>query len=67
MKIEIYDNPSSNSYTWILYDGPDGIDAYEGISNSLGEAFESIVYYREYNSLNYCEATSESGTYSPTI
>jgi hypothetical protein len=40
-------------YHWSMYDGPDGIDHYEGVANSLGCAFEKIVTQRVINSRYY--------------
>ena len=36
-----------------MYDGPDGIDHYEGVANSLGCAFEKIITQRVINSRYY--------------
>jgi len=41
MKLEvIYRN---GHYYWILFDGPDGIDQFEGVANSLGCAMEQVI------------------------
>lgn len=52
MLIKILGN-SNGSYDWFLWDGPDGIDEYKGTEQSLGEAFEKIVYYRTITALDY--------------
>ena len=46
----IYKN---GEYHWELYDGPDGIDHYQGVSSTLGEAFEEIVKNRMINFIQY--------------
>lgn len=53
MKFEAILTPSTASYHWKLWDGPDGIDFYEGEASSLGECFEEIVKHRILNSLHY--------------
>jgi len=55
MKLEINYQPSSNTYDWKLWDGPDGIDEYEGNELDLGQCFEQIIMYLTLNSLNYKE------------
>ena len=43
-------------YQWKLYDGPDGpdgIDEYEGMANSLGCAMEQIIVKRTENARHY--------------
>jgi hypothetical protein len=59
MNIKIDYRTETNSYEWVLYDGPDGIDDYCGRANSLGEVFERIIYYRTINALNYTETTHD--------
>lgn len=51
MKIVI--NYSTEYYQWKLYDGPDGIDEYEGMANSLGCAMEQIIVKRTENARHY--------------
>jgi hypothetical protein len=53
MKIEINHNLSSNTYDWKMWDGPDGIDYFEGNELDLGQCFEQIVIFRTLNALNY--------------
>jgi hypothetical protein len=53
MKIEINYQPSSDTYDWKMYTGPDGIDEYEGNGLDLGQCFEQIIMYRTLNSLDY--------------
>ena len=55
MKVDILYIPSSNTYDWKLWDGPDGIDYYEGNELDLGQCFEQIVKCRTLNSLHYTE------------
>ena len=55
MKIEINHNPSSNTYDWKMWDGPDGIDYFEGNELDLGQCFEQITVQRTLNALNYDE------------
>ena len=43
----------NGEYHWELYDGPDGIDHFSGISNSLGEAFETIIKTQLANNMRY--------------
>ena len=51
MKIEIiYRN---GHYYWIMFDGPDGIDQFEGVANSLGCAMEQIITKRTENARYY--------------
>ncbi len=53
MKLEIlYDG---KTYTWKLWDGPDGIDYYEGNELDLGQCFEQIIIKRTLNSLHYTD------------
>ena len=59
MNIKIEYRSETDSYEWVMYDGPDGIDDYCGQANSLGEAFERIIYYRTINALNYTETTHD--------
>lgn len=47
MKIEILHR--NGHYYWVLYDGPDGIDQYEGAADSLGSAMEQIISKRVEN------------------
>jgi hypothetical protein len=53
MHIEIDDNPLTGIYSWTLYDGPEGIDHYEGQADTLGEAFEVIIARRTMIGLAY--------------
>ena len=53
MKILIDYNPTDKTYHWKLYDGPEGIDEYEGIELDLGQCFEQIIINRTINSLQY--------------
>ena len=41
MKIEIHYR--NGHYYWVLFDGPDGCDQYEGIASCLGECVEEVV------------------------
>ena len=59
MNIEIWYRPETDSYEWVLYDGPDGIDDYCGRETSLGQVFEKIIYYRTLNAMSYKEATHD--------
>ena len=53
MKLEvIYRN---GHYYWILFDGPDGINQYEGVANSLGCAMEQVIAKRIENARFYIE------------
>jgi hypothetical protein len=54
MKIEIIDNPQDGTYTARIWDGPDGIDFYDGLVSSLGEAFEEIIKHEIWNGIDYC-------------
>lgn len=57
MKLEvIYRN---GHYYWILFDGPDGIDQFEGVANSLGCAMEQIIQKRIENARFYTDDTRE--------
>lgn len=40
-------------YHWQLHDGPDGIDDPSGISNSLGEVFETVIVTRQLIAQSY--------------
>jgi len=51
MRIEIV--YQSGYYQWKLYDGPDGIDEYEGMAKSLGCALEQILVKRTENARHY--------------
>jgi hypothetical protein len=51
MKIEILHR--NGHYYWVLYDGPDGIDQYEGAASSLGCAMEQIISKRVENARFY--------------
>lgn len=53
MKLVVNVRPFTQTYAWSLYDGPDGIDFYEGEASSLGECFEQVVESRVLNSLSY--------------
>ena len=54
MKVEILYHPGDNNYTWKLYTGPDGINEYDGVAISLGEAFEEIIKHEIWNGMDYC-------------
>jgi len=43
----------NGEYHWEFYDGPDGIDHYVGIGNSLGDVFEQIIEKQLLNSMRY--------------
>lgn len=62
MLIEISQDILTGGYNWELYDGPDGIDKFNGFELSLGAVFEQIMYYKTMNALDYREAASETGT-----
>jgi len=62
MKIEINYDVSSEHYVWALWDGPDGIDFYEGIELDVGQCFEQIIKYRVLNSLNYSDSSETRAT-----
>jgi len=51
MRIEIV--YQAGYYQWRMYDGPDGIDEYEGMANSLGCAMEQIIVKRTENARHY--------------
>lgn len=53
MKLVVNIRPHTQTYVWALWDGPDGIDFYEGEASSLGECFEQVVESRVLNSLSY--------------
>jgi hypothetical protein len=53
MKLEVHYR--NGHYYWVMYDGPDGIDEYEGMASSLGCAFEQIVVKRVENARYYTE------------
>ena len=53
MKIEIDYKPYENVYVWKLWDGPDGIDFYDGVELNIGQCFESIIVKRTLNAQNY--------------
>jgi len=55
MKVEIFYQPSTNTYDWKCWDGPDGIDYFEGNELDLGQCFEQIVIKRTLNSLSYSD------------
>lgn len=46
-------------YTWDLYDGPDGIDHYYGVEDSLSKCMEEIIKKRIINSLTYTDNDEE--------
>ena len=54
MKVEILYHPGDNNYTWKLWTGPDGINEYDGVAISLGEAFEEIIKHEIWNGMDYC-------------
>jgi hypothetical protein len=53
MKIEIDYKPYENVYVWKLWDGPDGIDFYDGVELNIGQCFESIIVKRTFNAQHY--------------
>jgi hypothetical protein len=53
MKLEVHYR--NGHYYWVMYDGPDGTDQYEGVASSLGCAFEQIVVKRVENARYYTE------------
>lgn len=53
MKIEICHLIESGHYSWKFWDGPDGIDFYEGTELTLGQCFERIIRYQLLNGLRY--------------
>lgn len=54
MEIRItQDISGTGPYQWKLYDGPDGVDWFDGECESLGECFEKIVSSRTVNALSY--------------
>ena len=53
MKIEIHYR--NGHYYWVLFDGPDGCDQYEGIASCLGECMEEVVKKRLINAQYYGE------------
>ena len=53
MKVEIFHNPTNNTYEWKLCDGPDGIDYFEGVELDLGQCFEQIIIKRTQIALEY--------------
>jgi hypothetical protein len=55
MEIQIRYRRDNDHYEWSLYDGPEGIDHYDGQADSLGEAFEQIVARRFMIGLEYAE------------
>jgi hypothetical protein len=55
MNIEIWHRVENDHYEWSLDDGPEGIDHYDGQTDSLGEAFEQIVARRFMIGLEYAE------------
>ncbi len=57
MKIEIIYQPQDNNYRWKLITGPDGIDHYEGIAGSIGEAFEKVLIAETVNAQHYYGGT----------
>jgi hypothetical protein len=42
MKVEILYHPGDANYSWKLYTGPDGIDFYNGLASSLGNALRRL-------------------------
>lgn len=60
MKIEITQDPSgTGEFRWKLMTGPERIDWYEGISNSIGEAFEKVLTAQTINAQYYYEGTKD--------
>lgn len=43
----------NGEYHWTLYDGPDGVDCFKGIGNSLGDVFEQIIKAQIENAIKY--------------
>jgi hypothetical protein len=54
MKVEILHHPGDDNYSWKLWTGPDGIDFYDGLVSSLGEAFEEIIKHEIWSGIDYC-------------
>jgi hypothetical protein len=56
MKIVIeQDISGTGEYHWKLFTGPERIDWYEGIADSLGEAFEKVLIAETINAQHYRE------------
>jgi hypothetical protein len=53
MNIEVWHRVENDHYEWSLYDGPEGIDHYDGQADTLGEAFEAIIAHRTRIGLEY--------------
>lgn len=54
MKIEITKTGYEKiNYEWKMWDGPEGIDFYEGDASTLGECFERILINSVLNSIHY--------------
>ena len=53
MQIEICYVLESKHYHWKFWDGPDGIDFYEGVELDLGQCFEQIIRSQIINGLSY--------------
>ena len=54
MKVEILYHPGDGNYSWKLWTGPDGINEYDGVVISLGEAFEEVIKHEIWNGMDYC-------------
>jgi hypothetical protein len=57
MKITITYQPQDNNYRWKLITGPDEVDHYEGIADSVGGSFEKILIVETLNSQHYYGGT----------
>ena len=55
MQIRIDYQPQTETYNWKLYDGPDGIDFYQGNELDLGQCFEQIIIHRTLNARQYTD------------
>lgn len=53
MNIEITDNPQDGTFSWKLYTGPDSIDEYDGVCDTLEKCFEEINEWEVLNARNY--------------
>lgn len=53
MELKVSYNYQKKMYIWSLYDGPDGIDYYEGHEESLGGVFEAVNICRTIIGLQY--------------
>lgn len=46
-------NYLEKAYIWTMYTGPDGIDAFTGETNTIGECFEEIAKVTALHALTY--------------